>query len=36
MLGIWRMLPARRQIQAARRIGDGALEARLTQVDEAP
>jgi GT2 family glycosyltransferase len=32
--GIFRMLPARRRIQAARRIDIQALEARLTPVDE--
>jgi GT2 family glycosyltransferase len=32
--GIFRMLPARRRIQAARRIDVRALEARLTPVDE--
>jgi GT2 family glycosyltransferase len=34
LLGIFRMLPARRRIQVSRRIDDRTLEARLTQVDE--
>lgn len=36
LLGLFRMFPARRRIQAARRIDDRTLEARLTRVDEVP
>ncbi len=34
LLGIFKMLPARRRIQAARRVDDRTIEARLTRVDE--
>lgn len=34
--GVFRMMPARRQIQAARKIDDRTLESLLTQVDEVP
>lgn len=34
LIGLWRMLPARRRIQSARRVDDRILESRLTQVDE--
>lgn len=36
LIGLWRMLPARRRIQAARKIDIQTLEARLTQVDAVP
>ena len=36
LLGLFRMWPARRRIQNARRIDDRTLEARLTPVDEVP
>lgn len=39
LAGLWgafRMMPARRQIQAARKIDDRTLESLLTQVDEVP
>lgn len=36
LLGLFRMWPARRRIQAARRIDNHTLEARLTPVDEVP
>lgn len=36
MTGLFRMLPARRRIQATRKIDDCTLESRLTQVDEVP
>ena len=36
LVGFWRMSPARRRIQSARRIDDATLEARMTAVDEAP
>lgn len=36
LVGFVKMLPARRRIQAGRRIDDRILEERLTQVDEAP
>lgn len=34
LFGFFRMLPARRRIQAARRVDDRMIEARLTRVDE--
>jgi GT2 family glycosyltransferase len=36
LLGLVKMWPARRRIQAARRVDDRTLAARLTQVDEVP
>lgn len=36
LMGVIKMLPARRRIQAARRVDDLTLAARLTQVDEVP
>jgi GT2 family glycosyltransferase len=36
LAGLFRLWPARRRIQAARRVDDGTLAARLTQVDETP
>lgn len=36
IVGFLKMLPARKRIQAGRRIDDATLEKRLTQVDEVP
>lgn len=36
LFGFFRMWPARRRIQAARRVDDRTIEARLTRVDEVP
>jgi GT2 family glycosyltransferase len=36
LFGFFRMLPARRRIQAARRVDDDAIAAVLSQVDETP
>lgn len=36
LLGFYRMLPARRYIQATRRVDDRAIESQLTRVDEVP
>ncbi|WP_374685613.1 glycosyltransferase family 2 protein [Promineifilum sp.] len=36
LAGVWRMWPARRRIQAARRVDERTLESRLTRIDETP
>lgn len=36
LAGVWRIWPARRRIQAARRVDEQTLESRLTRIDETP